>query len=215
VVGRHRRQPAVSPEHREGEPFLLWGHRGGYGNIEVAGTEHRQAAVLALLPRSLRHGADLHASVQLLAEPTNPFDRNAVGCWRHGRLIGYLPRDEAARYVQALTKLIEAGHLPTTTVRLWARRYDDNDIDDRGHATTSKRYYTSARIGLAEPHLIAQINSAPLPPRADLPDGSAAKIIGTQDPSNISSTSLVSAIPPGHTQRSNQSASPVGRHPSP
>jgi hypothetical protein len=172
-----RAEPSAAPE---GKPFVLWG-RSGYGNTEVKGTEHRQDAILSLLPRrELKNGADLDTTAQLIPEPTNPFDANAVGCWVQGRLIGYLPRDEAARYAATLAQFVRSGRLPTASVHLWAREFEDYDYEN-GRETRKKRYFTSARVGLAEPELLGPINLAPPKPRAELPDGGAAKVTGTQD----------------------------------
>ena len=164
-----------------GTPFLLWGRSNGYGNMEIKGTQHRQDALLALLPhRDLPNGAELDTTAQLIPEPTNPFDANAVGCWVHNQLIGYLPRDEAARYSTTLAQFVRAGRLPTTTVHLWAREFDEYDNDD-DRQTNTRRYFTSARVALAEPELLGPINLAPPKPRVELPDGGAAKVTGTQD----------------------------------
>lgn len=170
-------EPSAAPE---GRPFTLWGRSNTYGNVEVKGTEHRQDAILSLLSRrELHSGADLDTTAQLIPEPTNPFDANAIGCWVQGRLIGYLPRDEAARYAAPLAQFVRSGHLPTTNVHIWAREFDDYDYDN-GRETNKKRYFTSARVGLAEPELLGPVNLAPPKPRAELPDGGAAKVTGTQ-----------------------------------
>lgn len=161
--------------------FQLWGSRGSYCNLELKGTEHRQDAILALLPRRLGDGAELDAIAQLLPEPTNPFDRNAVACHVADRLIGYLPKEEAVRYAPVLAKLVASGRIPVTRVHLWAREFDDYEIDSGGRTIKTHRYYTSARIALAEPHLVAPINLPPSEPRVELPDGGAVKIIGTQE----------------------------------
>jgi hypothetical protein len=129
--------PTASPE---GRPFVLWGRGISYANIEIKGTEHRQDAILSLLPRrGLRDGADLDTTAQLIPEPTNPFDANAIGCWVQGRLIGYLPREDAARYAAPLTQFVRSGRLPTTNVHVWAREFADYDYDGI-RETKTKRY---------------------------------------------------------------------------
>lgn len=169
--------PTAAPD---GRPFVLWGRGTSYGNIEIKGTEHRQDAILSLLPRrGLRDGADLDTTAQLIPEATNPFDTNAIGCWVQGRLIGYLPREDAARYAGPLAQFVRSGRLPTTNVHVWARELDDYDYDG-GRETKKKRCYTSARIGLAEPNMLGPVNLAPPKPRAELPAGGAAKVTGTQ-----------------------------------
>lgn len=175
--------PGEPPAASDGKPFALWGRGISYGNVEVKGTEHRQDAILSLLPRQrLREGADLDTTAQLVPEPTNPYDSNAVGCWVDGRLIGYLPREVAVRYHSALAQFVRSGRVPTTNAHVWAREVDDYDYDyDTGRQTKQKKYYTSARIGLAEPDLLGPINLAPPKPRAELPDGGAAKVTGAQE----------------------------------
>ncbi|HEX8769038.1 MAG TPA: HIRAN domain-containing protein [Jatrophihabitans sp.] len=149
--------------------------------MELKGTEHRQDAILSLLPRrGLRDGVDLETTGQLIPEPTNPYDANAIGCWVQGRLIGYLPREEAARYTAPLAQFVRSGLVPTTNVRLWVREFEEYDYDG-GREAKKKRYYTSARVGLAEPDLLGPVNLAPPKPRAELPDGGAVKVTGTQE----------------------------------
>ena len=175
-------QPSwMMPGALDGRPFDLWGSRGNWCNLELKGTQHRQDAILAQLPRRLADGAELDTVGHLVPEPTNPFDPNGVGCHVNGQLIGYLPRGEAARYSSVLTRMVESGQLPTARVHLWAREFDDPDFDDQGGEITNRRYYTTARIALAEPALITPTNLAPPRPRAELPDGAAVKVSGTQD----------------------------------
>ena len=70
--------------------------------------------------------------------------------------------------------------MPTASVHIWAREFEDHDYEN-GRDTRTKRYFTSAHVALAEPDLLAPINLAAPKPRAELPDGGAAKVTGTQD----------------------------------
>jgi hypothetical protein len=61
-----------------------------------------------------------------------------------------------------------------------AREYDDWDHDAKGNSVKGNKIYTAVRVALADPELLAPINLPPPRPRAELPDGGAIKVAGTQ-----------------------------------
>jgi hypothetical protein len=86
---------------------LLPGTGRGYF-VEVVGESNYQDALVALR-RSL--GGSRECTVLLAAEPDNAFDKNAVVVKSSaGLTLGYLTREDAARYQQVLLQLAVKGH---------------------------------------------------------------------------------------------------------
>lgn len=73
----------------------------------VTGTGHRQDA-LARVAQDHDGKRWFHLPAQLRPEPDNPHDRNAVAVDMGGRHIGYLPREDAPEYLNAL-RLLTGG----------------------------------------------------------------------------------------------------------
>lgn len=71
-----------------------------------------------------------HVMAELVREPDNPYDSDAVRVDVGGRQVGYIPRDEAADYHDVIAALWERGLLATCRAKLtggWDRP------GDRGH----------------------------------------------------------------------------------
>lgn len=85
--------------------------------VEVVGVSRRQDAIAAIVAERGRSGRTLTTSAQLVLENSNPHDANAVRVEIDGALIGYLSRDNAARYRADLT----AAGTPGATVQCQAR----------------------------------------------------------------------------------------------
>lgn len=66
--------------------------------VEVVGVSRRQDALIDIVERHGRSGRTLSVDAQLVPENSNPHDPNAVRVEIDDALIGYLSRDNAARY---------------------------------------------------------------------------------------------------------------------
>ena len=80
----------------------------GSEDLEVVGESHYQDALtefVTLLGENLRDGVSLAHYVLLVAEPENPYDRNAVSVWLNGEKVGYLGRDDAAQLQPGVIRL--------------------------------------------------------------------------------------------------------------
>jgi hypothetical protein len=77
------------------------------GRLSVVGESHYQPALKAAVGRSAARGlADaVPVTAVLVPEPTNRYDRRAVRVDVNGRTVGYLAREDAARYQPALLRL--------------------------------------------------------------------------------------------------------------
>lgn len=154
-------------------PFDLWGQR-GWANTEVAGETHYAKEIRGLLGKDFKaSGSEISVTAQLMPEPQNKHDRNAVGVWSGGRQLGYLPREEAARYSPVLTALTAQGWLPQVGARVWGSEW--SDYDER-----QASFRGSVQLDLAEPHMLVPAN---MPPAGDyrlLPTGNAIQVTGEE-----------------------------------
>lgn len=153
--------------------FELWGQR-GWHNVEVVGESYRSREIRALLPnRYSDQNTEMTVPVNLIHNPGNPHDRNAVEVQATTGLIGYLGREDAARYAPALAALQQNGWTASTTARVWG--YDRENWD-----TGKKKFVGSVRVDLAEPHMIVPANTPPEGAHQMLPVGSAIQVTGEE-----------------------------------
>ncbi|WP_107259234.1 HIRAN domain-containing protein [Plantactinospora sp. BB1] len=154
-------------------PFDLWGQR-GWASTEVAGESHYTKAIRGMFGRDFKPtGTEINVPVQLIPEPKNRHDRNAVGVWSGRNQIGYLPRVEAARYVSVLSALTAEGWLPQVSARVWGSEW--SDFDDRRSS-----FQGSVRLDLAEPHMLVPANMPPNGEHRVLPLGGAIQVTGEE-----------------------------------
>jgi hypothetical protein len=154
-------------------PFDLWGQR-GWAGVEVAGESHYAKQLRSLFGTEFKPGGvEIQVTVQLVPEPANKFDGNAVGVWSGSMQLGYLPREEAARYVSVLSALVARGWMPQVSARVWGSEW--SDYDDR--RTT---FEASVRLDLAEPHMLVPANMPPSGSHRMLPLGSAIQVTGEE-----------------------------------
>jgi hypothetical protein len=87
----------------------------GEDRIRVTGATHYQDALAAAAGPKLPGGVELRRRFELVAEPENPHDPHAIAVrLEGGERIGYLPRDEAARYGRLLETVAALGRRPVT-----------------------------------------------------------------------------------------------------
>lgn len=150
-------------------PFDLWGR--GWSSVDVVGESHYARSIRGLMGADLKAGgAEMVTSVQLIPDPNNKFDRNAVGVWAGSRQLGHLSRDDASRYAPVLSALVAQGWAPQVSARIWASQ--GSDFGDRDGFTAS------VQLELAEPHLLVPVNAAPSAAHRLLPVGAAIQVTG-------------------------------------
>lgn len=64
--------------------------------IEIVGESHYQDALIAIFGAYTKNGRSDACQADLVREPKNKFDKNAVRCEIQGKLVGYVNREEAA-----------------------------------------------------------------------------------------------------------------------
>jgi hypothetical protein len=162
------------------QPIDLWGQRGWHGQ-EVAGESNYASAIRkALGNHTGRDWVEVTTVAQLVPEPNNRHDPNAVQVLINGDVVGYLPREDAARYAPVLSGLVASGWLPQVSAQLRGAMVEDYDYDSRGRALTTTQFVGSVRLDLAEPHLLVPANPAPDDRHVMLPHGNAIQVTGEE-----------------------------------
>ncbi|WDF34560.1 HIRAN domain-containing protein [Arthrobacter agilis] len=148
--------------------------RSTWQNMEVVGEKFREKQLAQVLGRKPRLDEQIEQEheAELVPEPDNPHDANAISVRIKGRVVGYLSRDDAARFVPVLHRIAASGHTAVTSARIWA--------------TTSRSWSNEKRIDfhsrvtifLPEPNQVLPLNWASLDGVAVLPWGGALQVTG-------------------------------------
>lgn len=114
--------------------WMQWpslGHTSG-GMQEVVGEANYQSALDEVCGGRCSEGVIVRVvTAELVREPKNRYDRNAVAVDIEGRRVGYLPRDDAPRWHAAVDHLGKHGYAATCRAELlggW-----DRGGRDKGH----------------------------------------------------------------------------------
>jgi hypothetical protein len=159
--------------------------RSEWPNVEVVGEHAYSQAIKAALrgsgaPIAARSDSEAEGvQVELVAEPDNPYDRNAISVRWRSQVLGYLSGEDAIRYAQPIRRIIASGLTAVTTARTWA--YDGGD-----------RLQARVTVALPEPELIAPLNEAPTGVTTLVPWGSAIQVLKEEDHFDI----LFNYVPP-------------------
>jgi hypothetical protein len=115
---RGRRLP--SPQARQAAgPAGALSIPGGAGYPRaVVGESRCQEALSAICGGHNREGHELEPIAQLVPEPQNPFDPNAVMVMIQGQKVGYLMRDDAPRYLKALAAIGRHGDIASVRAKI-------------------------------------------------------------------------------------------------
>lgn len=161
-------------------PFDLWGQR-GWHNQEVAGESQYGDNIRAVLGKISSEWTEVVTTAQLIPEPTNRYDRNAVQVKIGGAVVGYLPREDAAVHADTLSRLVAEGLLPQVSASVRGANVADYDYDRRGDLVGTTRFVGSVRLDLAQPHLLAPVNPPPNRRHVILPQGAAIQVTGEEE----------------------------------
>ncbi len=96
--------------------------------VNVVGESRYQRALTRLAGGKRRESQRIRTNGEVRREPNNPFDPNAVQVLIGGEVVGYLPREEAAKYAPVLDQLPRAGYACDAEIRGGWR-----DGNDEGH----------------------------------------------------------------------------------
>jgi hypothetical protein len=166
---------APQSPHPTGPEYQISLGRGEWPNVDLVGVQHYLPAVQAALSSAATSGIASGPSreaeglrVVLVPEPDNPYDSNAISVRWAGRTIGYLSRDDAARYSQPVRRITASGFAPVSAARIWA--WDGSQMME-----------AQVTVALPEPELIAPLNEPPTTTHTLVPWGAAVQVLRTED----------------------------------
>lgn len=177
--------PATRPVSPSGQLYRVSLGRPEWPNVEVVGEHAYSKAIKAALrasmtPIAVRSDSEAEGvQVELVAEPDNPYDVNAISVRWRNQVLGYLSREDAIRYAQPIRRIIASGLAAATTSRIWA--YDSGE-----------RLQARVTVALPDPELIAPLNEAPPGVNTLVPWGSAIQVLKEEDHFDI----LLNHVPP-------------------
>jgi hypothetical protein len=99
--------------------------------VEVVGESHYQDNLETICGPRKPEGEDLVVDAELVPEPGNPHDKNAIQVQIHGLTVGYLRRSDAVAYYEQMVPRIGSGVRAKVKARIrggWER-----SASDRGH----------------------------------------------------------------------------------
>lgn len=79
-------------------------HIKGSGNFsfDIVGESHYQSALERICGGKSEEGSEYYCLAQLVPEPHNPHDRNAIAAYINSAKVGYISRQMAARMSKAM-----------------------------------------------------------------------------------------------------------------
>ena len=176
----HEPRPTATPPRQAPAipslpPFELVG-AGAYANTEVEGEFARIDAITRVVGRAPRVEEELvleRIPVQLIPEPSNRYDRNAVMVVAGHEHIGYLPRAVAADYAEPLQQITAAGYAPQTWARIWV-------VTRRDWQSGGTKTHANVRVALADAQRLVPVNDPPTRPYSLLPWAGAVQVTGEE-----------------------------------
>jgi hypothetical protein len=135
----------------------------------VAGESHHEAEIRKATKQlgGVNSSGEIQTSAVLVPEPKNRYDSNAIAVTLAGFTVGYLPKEDAARYIGTLGPLAEQGCLLSTAARLWSADFGDG-------------FRASVSLLLGPPDMLLPFNSPPSIPMIELPEGNALQVTGEE-----------------------------------
>lgn len=100
----------------------------GKHELCVVGESFCQDTILKITGPKTPEGFSLNGIATLQCDPTNPYDRNAVGVYIDGGRVGYLPRDVAAMIAPRIAARRAPCHVRAQINGGWKR-----EDGDEGH----------------------------------------------------------------------------------
>lgn len=133
--------------------------RKGSFPLDAVGESNYQRALERICGGHSRDGHEVEVEADLVREPDNPYDSNAVGVRIEGATVGYLPRDQAARVsAQMVTDGIEHAGCMAKIVGGWrTNQYDEGYFGVR--LAIPRQGWIDFGIGKEKPQ-IAQLERA-------------------------------------------------------
>ncbi|MEE6260970.1 HIRAN domain-containing protein [Plantactinospora sonchi] len=147
--------------------------------MEIVGESHYYPHIRRLLGTGAltRDSREVMTVAQLVPEPRNRFDPNAIGVYVGGGQVGHLPREQAVRYSPVLLRLVDEGWTPQVAARVYG--YEHDDWEDES-LNPRQVFVGSVRVALAEPHMVVPATLPPSERHAVLPTGRKVQVTGEE-----------------------------------
>lgn len=144
----------------------------GEPRFDLVGENWREADILAAFARVLGP-RDLEFEdtgvADLVPEPDNPHDSNAISVRVRGHNVGYLPSEACVLYRNVVGRFVTSGIVPEVRVRIWGvTRYVASRQRDE--------LKSAIRLALPQPDDILPANSPPEKPHYVIPKGRAVQV---------------------------------------
>ena len=110
-MGLLRRLLSSQPESGVAEPIATT----TYERVPVVGESHYQPALRSICGAAEGEEVRYDCFAELVLEPDNPHDPNAVMVQIEGQCVGYLSRSNAVRYREMIQTMVDAGQPATCT----------------------------------------------------------------------------------------------------
>lgn len=156
-------------------PYFLPGYN-SYANTEVAGEFAHMDGIHRALGRVPRRDEEIVEEAllaQLIPEPTNQFDRNAVKVVITGQHVGYLEKQVAAAVQPTIRRIVEAGYVPVVGARIWAVARSD-------YNSRALKHHANVRLALTDAQRMVPLNDPVFEEYSVLPWGSSLQVTGEE-----------------------------------
>lgn len=149
----------------------------GEPRYDIVGENWRSAEILAAIGReSTPRDAEFegYGVAELIPEPDNPFDQNAVSVRVGGYNVGYFPAEDSRQWIPVIQRFLANDIVPTARVRIWGvTRF----VRSRGQDELK----SAIRLALTDPASVLPSNSPPIEPHFVIPRGRSIQVTGEAD----------------------------------
>jgi hypothetical protein len=145
----------------------------GLPSFDIVGENWREDEIAAVIGgRPARDREVEHLAVaELVPEPDNPHDPNAISVRIDGHIVGYLPAQSAIQYREVIHTCVRANVVPTVRARVWA-------VTRFVQARAREELKSAVRIALPDPEDVLPVNAVPAGPHAVIPRGRKVQVTG-------------------------------------
>lgn len=167
----------LEPTHYRPDAKRLDISSAGEPRYDIVGENWRSSEILAAIgheatPRDVEFEG--YGVAELVPEPDNPFDQNAVSVRVAGYNVGYLPAENSREWAAVILRFLANEIVPTVRVRIWGvTRY----ARSRGRDELK----SAIRLALTDPDSVIPMNVPPIEPHYLIPAGRSIQVIGEEE----------------------------------
>jgi hypothetical protein len=138
--------------------------------FDIVGENWHEQAITSVLGSSPAMDQELEKFfiAEVVPEPDNPYDVNAVSIRISGMTVGYLSAEDAKLFAPVIHRIVESGVVPVVQTRIWAARRNSG-------------LKAAIRVALSSPEEIVPANVPPKEAHAVIPFGRSVQVSGEED----------------------------------